>query len=93
MKLLAALLPLLQNLIVRLITALGITAVTYVGFERIVSNFKSEITQSLSGVPNDLLQFFYISGGGVALNILFGAFTFYISLIGLTKLTTKLGGK
>ena len=92
MKLLAALIPLLNNLIVKFITALGITAVTYVGFERIIGHFKHEITTTITGVP-DMYQIFLLAGGGVAVNILFGAITFYISVIGLTKLTTKFGGK
>ncbi|WII93507.1 DUF2523 domain-containing protein [Kingella negevensis] len=93
MKLLAALIPLLQNLIIKFLAALGLTAITYTGLDKLISNFKHEITTNITGLSNDLLQFFYISGGGVALNIIFGALTFYITITGLTKLTTKFGSK
>ncbi len=75
MKFLAALIPLLINglatLFGKIIAALGITAVSYVGLEILISNFKKEISSAISGVPAGLLQMFYLSGGGVVLNIFF----------------------
>lgn len=97
MKFLAALIPSilagLRTLIGQILVALGITAVTYTGLEKMVSGFKAEISNSITGLPSELLQLFYIAGGGVALNILLGAFTFYISLQGMTKITSRIGKK
>ncbi|MDO4433721.1 MAG: DUF2523 domain-containing protein [Alysiella sp.] len=97
MKFLAALIPSLLNglktLIGQVLIALGITAVTYKGLEHVVSGFKTQITANINILPNELLQLFYIAGGGVALNILLGAFTFYISLQGMTKITSRIGKK
>lgn len=97
MKFLAALIPSLLNLAKTLfgqiLAALGITAVTYVGIEHIVAYFKQQITAQITGLPNDLLQIFYISGGGAAANILLGGLTFYVSMQGFSKLTSRIGKK
>lgn len=97
MKFLAALIPSLlslgKTLIGHILAALGITAVTYVGIEQVLSNFKQQINQNVTGLPNDFLQIFYLSGGGTALNIILGGLTFYLSMQGLTKLTSRIGKK
>lgn len=89
MKFLAALIPSLMNLAIKLLTLLGLTFVTYVGLDKIVSMFKSQISSLITGAPADLLQLFYLSGGGVALNIIFGGFSFWLSVQTLSKLTAK----
>ena len=81
----------LGSLFGRIITAFGLSAVTYVGLEVLVGNFKDKIAASVHGVPAGLLQMFYISGGGVVLNIFFGCLTFILTFKALTKLT--FGGK
>lgn len=97
MKFLAALIPSLlsglRSLIGQLLVALGITAVTYQGMEHLLANFKQQITANMTGLPNDLLQLFYLSGGGVALNIILGGLTFYVAMSGVSKLTSKVGKK
>lgn len=92
MKFLAALIPMLKNLLIKLLSIFGLTAITYVGLEQIVNMFKSQITSFIKGVPSEMLQLFYLSGGGVALNILFGGFAFWLSIQTLTKLSFKLKG-
>ena len=93
MKFLAALIPFLINglatLFGKIIAALGVTAVSYVGLELLISNFKMQILSAVSGVPAGLLQMFYLSGGGVVLNIFFGCLTFVISFKALTKLVPR----
>ena len=93
MKLLAALLPLLLNVAGRIMTALGLMAVTYKGVDIIVSHFQQAITDSVTGAPQAMLQLFYISGGGTVLNILFGAIAFILSFKQMTKLATAIGKK
>lgn len=93
MKLLAALLPLLLSVAGRIIAALGITAVTYVGFDIIIQRFQNEIVSSMSGAPLALLQLFYLSGGGVVLNVFFGAMAFILSYKQFTRLATSLQKK
>lgn len=93
MRFLSALLPSLlsglSTLLGKLLAALGITAVTYVGFEAIIGDLKAQIESSLTGVPAGLLQMFYLAGGGVVLNILFGCLTFVVTFKTLTKLVPK----
>lgn len=93
MKLLAALIPMLLNalmsLIGKVIAAIGLTFVSYVGLDMIVNNFKSEIRELISNVPTGALQLFYLSGGGTVLNIIFGCFTFFVAFKSLTKLVPK----
>ncbi len=93
MRFLAALLPSLlsglSTLLGKLLAAFGITAVTYVGFEAVISNLKAQIESSLTGVPAGLLQMFYLAGGGVVLNIFFGCLTFVVTFKTLTKLVPK----
>lgn len=97
MKFLAALIPTLlsglRSLIGQFLVALGITAVTYQGMEHLLANFKQQITANITGLPNDFLQLFYLSGGGVALNIILGGLTFYVTMSGVTKLTSRIGKK
>ncbi|ELK86337.1 DUF2523 domain-containing protein [Neisseria meningitidis] len=89
MKLLAALIPLLMSVVGRILTALGLMAVTYSGVDRLVAHFQQAITHSITGAPQAMLQLFYISGGGTVLNILFGAIAFILSFKQITKLATS----
>ncbi|MBG8743553.1 DUF2523 domain-containing protein [Neisseria meningitidis] len=93
MKLLAALIPLLMSVVGRILTALGLMAVTYSGVDRLVAHFQQAITHSITGAPQAMLQLFYISGGGTVLNILFGAIAFILSFKQMTKLATSMGRK
>lgn len=77
MRFLKALGPYLINHVFRwILTSLGISMITYVGFDILISQFKTQIMMNMSGVPAGLLQMFYLSGGGVVLNIIFGMFAF-----------------
>lgn len=93
MKFLAALIQMfwnmLMSLIGKIIAALGLTFVSYVGLDIIVNNFKSEIRELMSHAPQGALQLFYLSGGGTVLNIIFGCFTFFVAFKSLTKLVPK----
>ncbi|HFA7422983.1 TPA: DUF2523 domain-containing protein, partial [Neisseria gonorrhoeae] len=51
MKLLAALIPLLMNVAGRILTALGLMAVTYAGVDRLAAHFQQAITHSITGAP------------------------------------------
>ncbi|XXQ68520.1 DUF2523 domain-containing protein [Neisseriaceae bacterium B1] len=97
MRFLAALLPALgkltKGIIAQLLVALGITAVTYNGIEPIFANFRHQITANLTGAPQDALQLFYIAGGGTALNIMLGGLTFYVTMTGVSKITSRIGKK
>lgn len=61
MKLLAALIPLLMSVAGRILTALGLMAVTYAGVDRLAAHFQQAITHSITGAPQAMLQLFYIN--------------------------------
>lgn len=77
----------------RIVAAFGLTAITYVGFDVLIGQFKDKIQEWVSLIPEAMLQLFYMSGGGVVLNILFGMMTFIVTFKGMSKLTTVLGRK
>lgn len=91
MPALGALIPLigflLKLLIVRIIIATGLTFVSYVGYGVALSKFKSYITNALNSMPSDIYQLLLIGGFGQGLNYLFGAFSFFVAMKALNKLT------
>lgn len=92
MKFLAALIPALSSLasslIAKVLVALGITLVSYKGINNLLSDFKNQIISNVTGAPQDALQIFYLAGGGKALNIVLGGLTFYVAMVGVTRLTS-----
>lgn len=86
-----ALIPLLAFLlklfIVRLIVAVGLTFVSYIGYVVALSKFKDYIVNAMNNMPSDVLNLLLISGFGQGLGYLFGAFSFTVSMKALNKLT------
>ena len=79
MKFLAALAPYLINHVVRYIfTALGVSIVTYIGFDLLLDNLKNRFISEMGTIPAGAIQLFYIAGGGVVLNIFFGLLAFVL---------------
>ena len=64
----------------KVVSILGLTYVTYKGFDLIVVQFKTYIFQSLGGIPSDALNLIYLFGFGTVLNYFFGAFAFLMSM-------------
>lgn len=91
MPLLAGLIPLLgillKMLIVRMIIATGLTFVTYAGYVIALGKFKEFTLNAFNSMPSDILNLLLIGGFGEGLGYLFGAFSFYIGMAALNKLT------
>lgn len=91
MPLLAGLIPLLgillKMLIVRIIIATGMTFVSYAGYLIALSKFRDYTANAINSMPSDILNLLLISGLGQGLGYLFGAFSFYIGMRVLNKLT------
>lgn len=88
MKFLAALAPYLINHVVRyLLMAFGVSIVTYVGFDMVIDGLKNQIISNMGAVPAGAIQIFYIAGGGVVLNIMFGMLAFVVTFKTLSKLS------
>ena len=87
MKFLAALAPYLINHVVRYIfTALGVSIVTYIGFDLLLDNLKNRFISEMGTIPAGAIQLFYIAGGGVVLNIFFGLLAFVVTFKTLSKI-------
>lgn len=78
---------LLKLLIIRIIIATGLTFVSYIGYGIALSKFKDYIANALNSMPADIYQLLLIGGFGQGLNYLFGAFSFWVSMKALNKLT------
>jgi len=76
----AALIPLLLDWAFRLLVALGVTFASYEGLELLFDYFWQEVINSLGQTPQDFLGLFNLAGGGEAMNILVGAYTFVIGM-------------
>lgn len=87
----AALIPLLaillKLLIIRIILATGLTFVSYIGYGIALSKFKDYIANALNSMPADIYNLLLIGGFGQGMNYLFGAFSFFVSMKALNKLT------
>lgn len=88
MKFLAALAPYLINHFVKyLLMAFGVSIVTYVGFDMMMNSLKEKFISQMGAVPAGAIQIFYIAGGGVVLNIMFGMLAFVVTFKTLSKLS------
>lgn len=74
----------------KLITALGVGFVSYAGLDYMQGKFTNWLLNHMGSIPADILQIFYIFGGGVVLNWIFGAVTFIATVKGTSHLTASL---
>ncbi|MFD1243559.1 DUF2523 family protein [Paralysiella testudinis] len=77
----------------KIMTALGVSVISYTGVSALQQQLISHITQGLGQTPPAALQLFYIAGGGVALNWILGAFAFLAGWGTAAKLGTVFNRK
>lgn len=77
----------------KLITALGIGAVTYTGLDIMQRQFTSYALSQWQNLPVDGLQIIMIAGIGVALNWVFGAIAFIVAYKSVSKIGLLMKGK
>ena len=77
----------------KLIAALGLSFVSYVGLNELQSYLISAVQHQIGSLPADGLQLAYMAGLGVCLNWIFGTFAFVISLKSLNKLSAGIAKK
>ena len=70
----------------QIFSALGLSVISYAGIKVIQGQFVGYISSSMNNVPPEVLQIFYLAGGGVALNWIFGATSFALSLSAVSKI-------
>ncbi|WP_217806445.1 DUF2523 domain-containing protein, partial [Chromobacterium violaceum] len=87
---------LLYSIIARIVTSLGIGAVSFLGANLILSKVKSSILSTASGLGGDAVSILSMSGFGVAFSILLSAFAIRMTLDGVDSagsfVTTKFSG-
>lgn len=71
----------------KIMSALGIAFVSYKGVEALQERFAGWMLQQIGSIPADALNIFYLAGGGIFLNWIFGAIAFSASVKGASKLT------
>ena len=90
MKLSVWLLSLLQPAIYRILVSLGISIVTYSGFDVMFQTMQSQLTSGVGGLPSNILALFLLGGGGQGLSIIVGACLTRLTIMQLQKTTSFL---
>ena len=70
----------------KIMVSLGVSAITYTGINILQQKFINHLVNGLNGLMPESLQLFYMAGGGVALNWVFGAITFMTGWYAVSKL-------
>lgn len=71
----------------KLLTALGIGMVSYVGINGVIEQARQELMSNMSGLPADVAQLMGMFKFDVAINITLAAVTTRMVLAGVNKLT------
>lgn len=85
------LLGLVQPMLAKILVSLGFSVVTITGVTMAIGTVKGLITSNIGGVPAATLNLFLLAGGGVGLNIIFGAMTFLATIWTIQSATKILG--
>lgn len=91
MPIAAWLLSMVGGIVGRVLLALGFSVVSMVGFEVAVGTLKNSVISSSMSLPGDVLSLFLLAGGGMAMNIIFAAITFRVSIWAIQRSTRLLG--
>ena len=81
-----------QPLLAKILVSLGFSVVTLTGVSVAVDGLKQAIVNNVQAMPTAMLQLFLLAGGGTAIGIIFGAFTFAVTMHTLrsaTKILSK----
>ena len=88
---LEALLGISGSVVARVLLSLGMAVVTVTGVAVVISTAKAQMLSSLGAIPTAAMQLIGLSGGWIALGIIFGAMTTCVSYWTITKATSILG--
>lgn len=91
MKLGTWLLAMCEPLLGRILASLGMSVVTIVGMSAVIGQLKTQFVSEMGGLPSDMLNLFLLSGGGVALGMIFGAVSTRVMLWQIQNATKILG--
>lgn len=91
MKLGTFIMSLVEPLIGRILTTVGLSVVSIVGMQAIFARLRTELVTGIGSIPYDMLQLFLIAGGAEGLGILLGAITTRLALWQAQKSVQFLG--
>ncbi|WP_284335836.1 DUF2523 family protein [Comamonas sp. NoAH] len=80
MKLGTFLLSLVEPIAGRILMALGMTVVSFIGFTAAFDQLKSQMISSVNRIPAPALELFLLAGGGEAISIIVAAIAFRVVL-------------
>jgi len=81
--------PMIGSLVRYVIAALGFGALTYVGFDALLSWVSSEVQGQLSGLPALALNFMGMAKVDLAINIILSAYAMNVGLMVLNRLARR----
>ena len=84
-------LSLVQPILARVMVALGLSLVSYVGMDLVMSNVISYAQNAWGGMPTSILQLAALAGIGQALGTVFGAILTRVFIWQLSKSSRILG--
>jgi len=91
MKLGTFIMSLVEPVLGRILTTLGLSVVSIVGMQALFQRLKTDLVSGLHSMPSDMLQLFLIAGGAEGLGILLGAITTKLALWQAQKSVQFLG--
>lgn len=81
------------SVVARVLLSIGFAVVTINGVEAGIGFLKDALVDSVNALPGEVLGLFLLGGGGVAINVIFAAITFRVTIWSATKAVRVLGVK
>lgn len=89
MNIAAFLMGMVKPIISQIMISLGLSVVTYVGLDAVMTQLNNYIQTNLSALPASVSQLLGLAGFGEALGIMVGAFTFRLAMNTLKRIEFK----
>lgn len=73
------------SVVARVLLALGVGFVTYVGFSSLITMASSQIEGQITGLPSDALNMMGLAGVDYLINIVFSAYSARVALMAVSS--------
>ncbi|PKO69003.1 MAG: hypothetical protein CVU22_06295 [Betaproteobacteria bacterium HGW-Betaproteobacteria-16] len=84
-------LALVGGIVGRVLASLGMGVITIIGVDIAIDQLKDAVTGAAASLPADVLALFLLAGGGIGINMVFGAITFRLTYWTITKSVRLIG--
>lgn len=75
-----------SNFVARILLSLGVSFITFRGFDVILSLATNSIHSMLSGLPSDIAMFLGLADVDLAINLILSAYAARVAMIALTQM-------